>query len=243
MFQPPSNRTKARWLVLLAGMAVLAALQVFIQKGFEKSFPARRIENLLYLPKGERLKVMSLGFRNLLADALWVKAIGYFGGHNMTNREYPWLYHILDQVTTLDPPFRQPYTFGGVVLAVEEGSPAQSVLLLRKGMNYYPGDWRLPFYIGFNYFYYLRDPARAADYIRVASTLPAHPEYLPRLAASLLSQSGRLEAAIAFLTTTAENTQDERVRAGLYRKIEDLRAGKIPKGLEDFLARPKKNSD
>jgi hypothetical protein len=185
---------------------------------------------------------MSLGFRSVLADALWVKAIGYFGGHSLTDKEYPWLYHILDQVTTLDPPFRQPYVFGGVVLAVESGSPAQSTALLRKGMTYYPGDWLFPFYVGFNHFYYFQDPAKAAEYIQVAATLPGHPEYLPRLAASLLTKAGRLEAAISFLETVAENTEDEGTRSGLYQKIRDLRAGKIPKGLQGYLA-PEKGSD
>ncbi len=103
-------------------------------------------------------------------------------------------------------------------------------------MDYFPGDWLLPFYIGLDSFYYLKDPVVAADYITVAATLPGHPEYLPRLAASLLSRSGRLPAAIAFLTTVAENTQDEWVRQGLYKKIEELKAGIIPEGMEDFLS-------
>jgi hypothetical protein len=233
-----------RALPVLAVFAVLlfGGTQAFLQKGFERRFPATRIENLLYLPKGGHLKIMSLGFRSVLADALWVKAIGYFGGHNLTDKEYPWLYHILEQVTTLDPPFRQPYVFGGVVLSVETGSPAQSTALLRKGMVYYPGEWLFPFYIGFNYFYYFRDPAKAATYLQAAATLPGHPEYLPRLAASLLTRAGRLEAAIILLETVAENTEDSGTRQGLYRKIRDLRAGKIPESLKGYLA-PKEGSD
>ena len=225
----------AAFVVLL--LAALFLFQGGLQKTFERSYPDQRIDSLLYIPSGEHLKVMSLGFESLLADALWVKAIGYFGGHTLTDREYPWLHHILDQVTNLDPPFRHPYLFGGVVLAVEGGDPEGSIDLLRKAMRYYPGDWRFPFYIGVNYFYYLKDPAAAAEYLQVAATLPAHPEYLPRLAASLLSKAGRVEAAIIFLSTVARNTRDERVRTGLYRKIEDLRSGRIPEGLESFLAK------
>jgi tetratricopeptide (TPR) repeat protein len=220
----------------LAVILSLGGLQAGFQRVFEARYPSRSIENLLYLPTGENLKVMSLGFRSLLADALWVKAIGYFGGHNLTDREYPWLHHILDTVTTLDPLFRHPYLFGGIVLGVEGGDPAKSIQLLRKGMAYYPGDWRLPFYIGFNYFYFFKDPEAAAAYLKVAATLPAHPEYLPRLAASLLTKAGHLEAAIAFLETIAENTRDERVRQGLYEKIEKLRRGEIPESLEGLIS-------
>ena len=140
-------------------------------------------------------------------------------------------------MTSLDPLFRHAYSFGGVVLALEESSAQQSVDLLRKGMDYFPADWRLPFYIGFDYFYFFKDADRAADYIKLASMLPGHPEYLPRLAASLLSKSGRLEAAVAFLKTVAANTDDEGVRHGIYQKIEKLERGEIPKSLEKFLSR------
>ena len=223
--------------ILPAGLLILLFVsQATVQGHFEALFPSKRIESLLYLPKGEQLKIMSLGHRNLLADVLWMKAIGYFGGHHMTDQEYPWLYHILDQVTSLDPLFRQAYSFGGVVLSLEEGSAPQSVALLRKGMDYFPADWRLPFYIGFDYFYYFKDADKAADYIHLAAMLPGHPQYLPRLAASLLSKSGRLGAAIAFLRTVAANTADDGVRQGIERKIESLERGEIPKSLEKFLS-------
>ncbi len=228
---------------ILAAVASLAAVQVFLQVSFERRYPRQRIESLRYLPKGKHLKVMSLGFQNLLADALWVKAIGYFGGHNLTDKEYPWLYHILEQITTLDPPFKYPYLFGGIVLAVEDGSPRDSIKLLRKGMVQYPDEWRFPFYIGFNYFYYLKDPDQAAEHVKIAASTPGHPQYLPRLAASLMTKAGRQQSAIEFLEKVAEDTREESVRRGLYKKIEALRAGKIPEGLESFLAPEKESRD
>ena len=220
-----SSRSGLPAFFILSALVALLLVQGLLQVNFEKRHPDRRVENLLYLPSGEHLKVMSLGFRTLMADALWVKAIGYFGGHRLADQEYPWLHHIL-----------HPYLFGGLVLSVEGGDPEKAIALLRKAMYHYPGDWRFPFYIGFNYFSYLKDPAAAAEYLQVAATLPGHPEYLPRLAASLLTKAGRVEAAIAFLATLARNTRDEGVRAGLHQKIESLRAGKIPDGLEGFLS-------
>ena len=109
----------------------------------ERRHPQRRIENLLYLPKSGHLKEMSLGYETVFADILWMKAIGYFGGHTLTDKEYPWLFHILDQTTSLDPLFHHAYTFGGVVLAVEGDSGetlAQSIALLKKGM----ASWERP---------------------------------------------------------------------------------------------------
>lgn len=228
----------SRWgrIAAAAALLALAGAQAASQRSFERAFPRHGFEQLLYLPSGQHLKTLTLGFSNLAADALWIKAIGYFGGHALSDREYPWLHHILDLVTTLDPPFRYPYVFGGIVLSVEASSSEQSIALLSKGMLQYPGDWRFPFYIGFNCFYHQQDPEKAAAFMRYAASLPGRPQYLPRLAASLLAESGRMDAALLYLQTMLESSRDEHERFILESKIADLRAGRLPEGLRKFLA-------
>jgi hypothetical protein len=226
----------ANAVLLAGGLVLLVAAQATVQRTFERAWPRRTFEQQLYLPTGRHLKAFSLGFGDLAADLLWIRAIGYYGGHALTDREYPWLHNILDQVTNLDPAFRFPYLFGGITLALDGETGRQSIALLRKGMTQYPGDWRFPFYIGFNYFYHQQDPEHAAEYMRYAASLPGSPEYLPRLAASLMVESGRRSAAIRFLATLAEGARDESVRANILQKIEDLRAGRTPDSLRSFLS-------
>jgi hypothetical protein len=225
-------RTAAAVLLILAALGAQAG----VQRSFERAWPSRSFEQFLYLPSGRHTKALTLGFSNLAADALWVRAVSYFGGHMLTQTEYPWLNSILVQVTTLDPPFQFPYFFGGMALALKPESSDESVAMLARGMANYPGDWRYPFYIGFNAFYHRHDPERAAGLMRYAASLPGSPEYLPRLAASLIAQTGRVDAAVRFLETMAENTPDESVRSNIRQKIEDLRANRIPEGLKSFLA-------
>jgi len=229
-------RGGARTAVVAAALALLLLGQALVQRAVERGWPRRAFEQQLYIPSGRHLKAFSLGFTDLAADLLWIRAIGYYGGHALTDREYPWLHNILDQVTNLDPAFRFPYLFGGIVFAVEGSTGEQSIALLRKGMAQYPGDWRFPFYIGFTCFYHQQDPERAAAYMRYAASLPGGPEYLPRLAASLTAESGRVGAAIRFLATLAEGARDESARAAILEKIEDLRAGRAPESLRAFLA-------
>jgi len=123
-----------------------------------------------------------------------------------------------------------------MALALKTESGDESMAMLSRGMTNYPGDWRYPFYIGFNAFYNQRDPERAAYLMRYAASLPGSPEYLPRLAASLLAESGRLDAAVRFLETMAEGTRDAAARASILRKIEDLRANRLPESLKAFLS-------
>jgi hypothetical protein len=236
MTDSTGGRSVQRTAVTAGVLVALLVGQALVQRSFERAWPRPNIEQLLYLPSGRHNKALTLGFSNLAADILWIRAIGYFGGHALSDHEYPWLFHILDQVITLDPPFRYPYLFGGIALAVERESGEESIALLTKGMAQYPGDWRFPFYIGFNAFYHLHDAERAALYMRHAATLPGAPEYVSRLAASLLATSGRLAAAVRFLETLAEGTRDEAARENIRAKIEALRAGRIPESLQAFLA-------
>jgi len=226
----------ARGVVVALLLVGALSAQALAQRGFESRWPARSFEQLLYLPSGRHAKALTLGFSNLAADVLWVRAVSYFGGHLLTDSDYPWLSSILFQVMNLDPPFQYPYLFGGMALALKPETGGESVTMLARGMTNYPGDWRYPFYIGFNAFYNQHDSRRAADLMRYAASLPGSPEYLPRLAASLLAQAGGVDAAVQFLETMAESTRDEAARANIRRKIEDLRANRIPESLRAFLA-------
>ena len=164
-------RSAAVALLILAALAAQAGMQ----QAFETAWPTRSVEQFLYLPSGRHTKALTLGFSNLAADVLWVRAVGYFGGHVLTDNEYPWLYRILVQVTTLDPPFVYPYLFGGMALALKPETGKQSIDMLARGMTNYPGDWRYPFYIGFNAFYNEHDPVRAAGLMRYAASLRGSP--------------------------------------------------------------------
>ncbi len=217
-------------------IVIALAAQAGVQRSFEKAWPQRSFEQFLYLPSGRHTKALTLGFSNLAADVLWIRAVGYFGGHVLTDREYPWLYSILVQVTTLDPPFTYPYLFGGMALSLKPETGNESIDMLARGMINHPGDWRYPFYIGFNAFYNLRDAERAAGLMRYAASLPGSPAYLPRFAASLVAEAGGLEAAVRFLEIIAEGTRDDWERQSIQLKIADLRANRIPESLRAFLA-------
>ena len=206
------------------------------QKTIDVISPANKPEMLMYLPSGKYLKPLMLGFDQIAADVLWIKAIGYFGGHYLTDRNYQWLYHILDLTTSLDPYFRYPYEFGGVVLAVEKEDFEQSNKLLKKGMRYHSDYWKFPFYLGFNSFFRLKDSETAARYISTAATLPDCPSYLPKLAASLYTQSGKKETALNFLNRMYNDLEVPWLKKSLAHKIVNLQKGVLPKSLGEILA-------
>ncbi|MFH0812451.1 MAG: hypothetical protein V2A69_06385 [Pseudomonadota bacterium] len=183
----------------------------------------------MYIPSGTFLKPFTLGFNQLTADYFWIKTISYFGDHLLSDRNYPWLYHILDLVTTLDPLCKWPYFFGGIVLSLEAEQVEQSNLILEKAMRYHPGVWNFPFYLGFNYWYHYNNPIKAASYIEIAAKLPGAPAYLKTFPARLYTEAGQRGAALQFLEEMLKKTQDPRMRAKIEKRIEEILKGKKKK--------------
>ncbi|MFH1856308.1 MAG: hypothetical protein ABH836_03635 [Candidatus Omnitrophota bacterium] len=186
----------------------------------KKDYP--KFENLLYLPTGKFINAAVLGFNNAVADVLYVKAVGYFGGHYLIDKEYKWFYHILDIITTLSPRFEDPYEFGAVVLALEMKEIELSNKLLKRGIEYNPDYWRFPFYLAFNYFFYLNDYAKAASYMEQASKLPDCPAYLPYLTSRLYAEAKNPGYAIVFLSEIYNETTNENIKKELKTRVNEL---------------------
>ncbi len=215
----------------------------------------RRAAELAYLPKGEYLKVAVLGYRQAVADLIWLKAVQQLGERNPSIQSYLWAYHAADVLTDLDPKFVFAYQAVGTVLGVWAERPKESIAILTKGIQHNPTAWELPFYTGYAYFYLLHQPLEAARYFRLASELPGSPDYLPRLAARMSVEAGDLDAALEFLRRLYAQTKDDRLREGLQRRMMEVQAERdmhrleeavrlyqkhmkrLPKTLEDLVVR------
>ena len=82
----------------------------------------------------------------------------------------------------------------------------------------------LPFYIGFNHFYFLQENEKAAFYLMDASKRPGAPSLLPQLAARLMYKANRTENAIIFLQEMIKRTDDESIRKQYETRLNALKA-------------------
>ncbi|MFH0926500.1 MAG: hypothetical protein V1872_12880 [bacterium] len=185
----------------------------------------KTVEEILYVPTGKFLKILVLGYNHLAADALWLKAIGYFGTHSISDHIYTWLYHILDIITTLDPEFTHPYTFGGIILPLEGDDVENGNKLLLKGMKNHPDSWKFPYYLAFNYWYYLDNPKIATDYMARAVRCPRHPPHLERLLAILYNKSGEKETALSLLRHFYNSTDDPELKRIIEERMKKMIEG------------------
>ncbi|MGD9826761.1 tetratricopeptide repeat protein [Desulfobacter sp.] len=208
-------------------LLTLSFLSLFFSiETLDKKYPRQAVESFLYLPSGTFLKGAALGYDEMLADLLWIKALGYFGGHAGTDGNYTWLAHLLDVVTTLDPLYQYPYEFGGIVLAAEVGEVDKSIALLKKGMKNVsrndPRYWYFPFFLAYDYMYHKDDYLTAAHYMEQAVKFPQSPAYLPRLVARLYANADSPEVAVTFLQEMIKATEKQDLRDRLNERLHQV---------------------
>jgi tetratricopeptide (TPR) repeat protein len=218
-------------LALIAGM--IGALEVA-----EQQRPASaRASELSYLPKGEYLKVAVLGYRQMVADLIWLKVVQHFGDRKTTQEGYQWTYHAVDVLTDLDPKFAYAYQATGTMLGVWARRPEEAVAILTKGIQHNPEVWELPFFAGYVYYYELQNASEAATHFRRASELPGSPAYLPNLAARMSVEAGDPDAALEFLQRLQEQMSDERLKASLLQRMREVAAERDIRFLEEGVRR------
>lgn len=223
-------------------LVFLIPILFYLIETLDEKYPVKETETFLYLPSGTFLKGAALGYDEVLGDLLWVKAVGYFGGHVGTDRNYTWLAHLLDVVTTLDPLYQYPYEFGGIVLAAEAGEVDESIALLKKGMEKVSQDdpryWYFPFFLAYDYMYHKNDYLTAAHYLEQAAKFPQSPSYLPRLVARLYVNADFPEVAVTFLREMIRSTEKQalkdRLKERLYQVIHRANMKRLKLGLDAF---------
>lgn len=240
---------------ILCGLSLLAGASGLLHiLGYERNAVARA-EQLAYLPKGEYLRLAALGYRQVVADVIWLQAVQHIGGKRDTQLGYRWTYHAVDVLTDLDPTFVAPYQATGIFLGVLVDRYEEGLAILSKGIRHNPAIWQLPFLAGYISYYELCNPVTGGQYLRMAAQVPGAPAYLPRLAARMTVESGDPAAALEFLDRFSRTVTDERVREALAQRMKEIaqekdlhflkdsirryqaKYGRVPSKLEDLMLR------
>ena len=232
-------------------LGMLIALQVHLGQW---QAPEKKLEHLLYLPDAEYLQIASMGYQELVADLIWLQAIQVMAERKVSDAAGRWLYRAFDIITTLDPKFVRVYEAGGLALTTLVVLPEESNQLLLKGVEHNPTEWKLPFYLGINYYFELSDDAKAGEYMAQASRVPGAPAGLVPIAANLFASAKSPQQAVEILATAYQNTTDEDAKKLLELRLKIMLAerdvvvleqainrygslhGRLPVRLEDLVA-------
>lgn len=218
-----------RSFVLPGVLAALIAghLLVALQLQSQRVTMAQEREQLGFLPPAA-IRLLALDYRDLVADLIFSRTLSFHGGV-LKRGEKPdaqtWqaIYRRIDTASELDPYFVDPYYFGQAVLTWDAHMPKEANALLDRGRRFRSDDWVMPFFMGFNAFYFLHDKAQGAAYLMEASRRPGSSASLGLLAARLSSESQGTETAIAFLQELEAQTDDPGTKEEMKTRIGALR--------------------
>ena len=195
------------------------------------------------------------GLREVVADALYMETavkVGNLPKEGLKEEEFKKLIENFRVIHRLDPYYFDPYYLEGAYLSWEARSPELLEMINRdliEGMEFVK-DWKLPFFVGFNYFYLMNEPVKGAEYLKIASKMERAPYYLPFLVQRLYAKSGRYELAIAVTQEELKEVKDERLRKYLLQRLDSLKKmlviqkaleryrelyGKCPENLEELV--------
>ncbi|MGC3974723.1 MAG: hypothetical protein QM771_10120 [Nitrospira sp.] len=214
--------TKSCVTQVLCGLALLAGASSLLHILDHERTAVARAEQLAYLPKGDYLKLAVLGYRQVVADLIWLQAVQHIGAKRDTQLGYTWTYHAVDVLTDLDPTFVPPYQATGLFLGVLVGRHDEGLAILSKGIRHNPANWQLPFLAGYISYYERCDASAAGEFFQMAARVPGSPAYLPQLAARMTVESGDATAALEFLDRFSRSVADERVREALFRRMKEI---------------------
>lgn len=218
-----------RTVLAIAAAALLVSLHATALRyldGFHATGPVMRID---YVLPGPILRMTALEFDGLAADVMFLKATTFYGERvykrmRLAAPEWDRLIEALTAATDLDPVFLDPYHFGEMVLTWDAGRVADANRLLEKAQQYRTVDWVIPYYLGFNHFYFLHDKSKGSEYLMQASRLPESHKFLGLLASRLSTEAGRAEAAVVFLQELAAATPDPQLRRQLEQRLGAIKA-------------------
>ena len=216
------SRLGRRGTVLLAiGSLMLAAL---LQGRIDARAAGRPPVNpMLYLPTGKHLKVVSLGFDEVLADAVYIWSIQYYGNYDIEDR-YEYLEQIYNRVISeLDPHYLDPYLIGALIMNLEAHDPEAALRLLDKGIANNPDQWILPFEAGFLCYNDLGEYSRAAVYFETALRAPDVHPLVRRLYAEMYNRAGDKRTSLQRWAEIFETSENEYVRNIAWKHVHDLR--------------------
>lgn len=192
---------------------------------------------LMYFPSGKFLEIASLGYETLVADLLWLKGIQYYGEHRRTDRSYPLAEHIFTTITDLDPRFIGAYRFGAFVLGQDAGQPVSGVNLIKKGMLNNPGEWQLPFDLGFLYFLELDDSRAAAHFFNFAARHEGAPDLAKRFSAFAYRKAGKNRLAKSLWEEIYWSSDNEVMKQTAEHALKSILRDEIADSLEAAIER------
>ena len=214
-----------RVVLLLGFLLLLAGAQIPLTRARDARPPEARLGFFLPAPV---IKALTADQYQFVSHLISLQCLFYFGSLVEQPSQQPELsriYRALYTSTRLDPYNMDAYYFAQAVLTWETGQTQRVIDLLEYGFSHRTWDWYLPFFISFNYAFFLKDYEKAGEYLAKVAELQPQVDWYATLAARYFYEGGSTALALAYLEemiATARNDAIKRrleIRAEAFEKI------------------------
>jgi len=223
------------WIIICIIITGSYAYSAFKVTDYRSSMgSSERASALMVSP--ELLEIAAGEFKGLMADYLLLKASVFLGGRYFTTKEdWKAVSTLFSQSLALDPYFFQTCFYIQASLAWEAKMPEKAIELLEISSQHRSWDWQPDFFIGFDYYYHLKDNSNGSKYLMEASKKPGANPLLGLLGARLSQKGGQTKAGIIFLRTMYENEENEDTKKQIKQRMDALEGVLIlEKAIENF---------
>ena len=188
-----------------------------------------------YAPSPTAAPILALGYREMAADLMFVRMVGYFPDRDSEPEATA---AIAEAIVALDPQFRRAYEFGAIALTDARRSQnlalqLRAIALLERGASQFPTSYRFPMLAGQIYIGDLAtdDPAQRRQWnekgtllLESASRKPGAPAGIGMIVAGMRTKLGQHQRAIASLRELFQITTDAQARREILTKLAGLEA-------------------
>lgn len=211
-------------LPLLTGLALFcfyaASYHALLQQCSNTKQTAQLSSGIWTLPPIVLLAVAG-EFKGLMADYLTIEAGAQLGtqlirkpegGFQVVKKQYDWpsIHRIFVASQTLDPSFAQTYIVAQGWLPWEPANMvAETQDILKVAAKNRPWDWQPTRAMGFNAYYFLKQPGEAGKMFLEAAKTPNAPSFLTILGARLAQKGGETEAALIIMKSMLADKDPE----------------------------------
>lgn len=233
------------WLVL--GLTLLAGSRVPLAKAKAARDKWPKLFDAPFAPTPSAAPFLSLGYRELVADLLWMRLLGYVGGDDDTADNTA---DLADAIAATDPQFRHAYDWGArAILIADHGVTVASVrralALTELGMQRFPTWWAPVRLAGDIYLQDVvpatdeekrRNDEKGAELLERSARMPDAPVGLAStVSAEVFTRLGQRDRAIARLQEMILAAPNEKESDRLIKKLAELQQSDVQDLAQDLL--------
>lgn len=170
-------------------------------------------KNVKVLPPPDHLEKFHFGFKENMADLLWLDFIQR--AYDCSKYEDPkgehcplrWGYKVLNTASKLAPKFEVLYVHGAVQLTVLLDDHLGAKEVFERGLQHFKDNWLINYRAAYLYLEELHDNERAAELMDHAAKVGA-PFWTRSLASKLYDREGRWEMSYRILSELYEEAEE-----------------------------------